>query len=187
MLELIKAKLRRRRRYASFFQGSSKTGTEFIVATKLLESMELATDVHYRNLRPVAPHHDPPDCVADDLDGKPVGIEVTELVTREAVEANTEEGPAKYWDWRPDEVTRLLDFRVRKKDDKAFNGGPYAERVLVVHSAEPILESGFVAEALADYILPCLRQLTSAYLVLKYEPALKRCPYFRLRRCDAKG
>jgi hypothetical protein len=180
VFDCIQKHLVRRRRYASFFQGSCKTGTELNVARCLLESMALTGESAYRNLRPVDRDQDPPDCLADDPDGQVVALEVTELVSPEAIKA-TKRGPPQYWDWRADEVRRLLDHRVEEKDKKAFKGGPYSQKLVLVHTAEPILDSQFVSDVLREHVAPRPRQLSGAYFVLRYEAGLKRCPYFRIR------
>jgi len=123
---------------------------------------------------------DPPDCAANNLDGQPVAIEVTELVSEAAVAMNeaARSGRAQFpaldrmviarWD----EMLFIahLDSVLTRKDQKTLIGGPYAEYVVLVHTDEPLLVRSTVEMWLSNRTFGPYHQITRAYFLFSYEP-----------------
>jgi len=126
MKEELLEKLRRVRKYASFFEWPDKKLKERSVVDNLLHSMQLEGVAEY--MTPIPSPHDPPDCIVSDHDGRPVAVEVTELVSAEAIRRN-QKGDDVYQDWKPNEVADEINSILLKKDGKVFHGGPYAKQI----------------------------------------------------------
>ena len=125
-------------------------------------------------MRPFNDPEVPPDCLADVADGGLVGIEVTELVDQDAVEHNEHaerEEDRVYRNWTPEEVCDEIDAIVRKKDCRAFGGGPYAKRVLVIATGELVIASpDFDLDRVRSKTPSITQQIDQAYLLLSYVP-----------------
>ena len=107
-----------------------------------------AEEKYFGPVRPPSPG-DPPDCVVSDRDGKPVAVEVTEFVSKKAIEKNwkIKRDPQKTWRdsiyrrWEPNEVIEEIERIIQKKDGKTFKGGPYAKKILLIFTDEDALIS----------------------------------------------
>lgn len=172
-------KLRRARKYASFFEWPDKKLKERSVVDYLLCSMELEGEAEYSE--PIPSPDDPPDCVVSDRDGRPVAVEVTELVSAEAIRRN-QQGDDVYRDWKRNEVTDEINSLLQKKDDKRFHGGPYAKKIVLIFSDEIILQAR--QEEYVDYLagqsFGPVEQIDEAYFLFSYD-GIDRCPYIKLR------
>jgi len=172
-------KLRRGRKYASFFEWPDRKLKERGVVDYLLRSMELGGEVEYSE--PIPSLDDPPDCVVSDRDGRLVAVEVTELVSAEAIRRN-QQGEDVYRDWKPNEVTDEINSLLQKKDDKRFHGEPYAKKVVLIFTDEIILQAR--KEEYVDYLagqsFGPVKQVDEAYLLFSYD-GIDRCPYIKLR------
>jgi len=169
------------REWNSFWFWRDKPVGETGVAREVLE----AAKVEVTDLRSL--DQDPPDCEAT-LDGQFSGIEVTELVHRPTLERSIKavrqrargEEPRKseaYFNWGRDDfvdaLQKLLDVKNSKPPARS-----YERYVLVIHTAEYLLESGTV-----EHFLQGARfntsLITRALLSLSYEPG-KGYPVFEL-------
>jgi hypothetical protein len=130
---------------------------------------------------------DPPDCEAT-LDGQFSGIEVTELVHRPTLERSIKavrqrsrgEEPRKpeaYFLWERDDLIAALQKMLDAKNSKKPRR-PYERYVLVIHTAEYLLDSEKVGRFLKGASFNT-SLITSAFLSLSYEPG-KGCPVFEL-------
>jgi len=177
---IIRDLMKHQRKYASDFEwfrnekGVKETG---IVRT-LLESLSRTSACEYRNLRHCKV--DPPDCLADTLDGSLIGFEVRELVDQETIELN-ERGNEVYREWTDSEVIGKLSTILEEKDRKNYVGGPYRKLILVVHTAEPDLEYQHLATFLRSHLFGQTKQLTEAYLLFPYDSPNKAYPYIQLK------
>jgi len=174
----IRSLVERQRAYASFRTGGTKEQIELDAVTDLIESMQARGMSRYQN--PRSRLEDPPDCAANNLDGQPVAIEVTELVSEAAVAMNeaARSGRAQFpaldrmviarWD----EMLFIahLDSVLTRKDQKTLIGGPYAEYVVLVHTDEPLLVRSTVEMWLSNRTFGPYHQITRAYFLFSYEP-----------------
>jgi hypothetical protein len=177
VFENLRNWLPRKRPYAGHFDAPTKARRERLVLNALLDSMEVAGEREFSNPRPS--NVDPPDCVVDDIRGGLVAVELTELVSGDAIRAN-KDGRAVYRDWMPNEVAAAVEDLLLKKDGKKYLGGPYSRLLIVVHTAEPVITCDVVVQALNGHVIRGLRQVTDAMVVMKYEGGVRRCPYLRL-------
>jgi len=171
--------LQDQRKYAHHFEWPDKQIKEKGVVQSLIEEMAKNGDFAWTDLR-IGPHpNKAPDCVARNLRGEAVGIEVTELVSGKAIEM-TKTGENVFYNWEPAEVVSEVQKRISRKDKVTYDGGPYAAHVLVIFTDEISLDH--------EVYLPVLGQATfsastisEAYFLFSYRPGVKGYPYIRLQ------
>ena len=171
------------RPYASLREGAKDTPEKrFIIeqsiVQELLSSMESGGESEYSGPILPPPFGDPPDCIVFDRSGRPAAVEVTEFVSRKAIEENLKikRDPEKTWqdrayrDWRPNEVITEINAIIRNKDGKTFKGGPYAKTVLVIHTDEEIFHSRRFeyAEFLQKQSFEPVEQIDEVYFLFPY-------------------
>lgn len=147
------------------------------VVKYLIGSMEMNGEKLYNSPAPYKP--DPPDCVARNKNGKSVGFEVTALVDPDEIRENVK-GNAVYRDWTAEEIIQEIQKRLDEKDKKIFNGGPYARKIVVLHTHNVVIEQE-LTEAIKSHFFEPLSQLQEAYVLLGYQPAIERYPYIKLK------
>lgn len=187
-VRLEKIRLAERRGYATHFEWPDKPLKELGIVKEWLRSMESRGEAAYSNPTPFS--DDPPDCVVFDRVGRKVAVEVTELVSRKAIEKNLkiERDPKKTWkdsiyrDWKPNDVIAEINRIIQEKDGKTFNGGPYAKKILVIHTDEFRLLID--REEVYERYLPSqsfgpVQHIDEAYLLFSYEPDVGY-PYIQL-------
>ena len=187
-LEKIRRSLQRG--YATHFEGPKDTPEERFIVEKfivqeLLRSMKSRDEEKYFD--PIRPPSsgDPPDCVVSDHDGNPVAVEVTEFVSRKAIEKNRkknwEEHAYRDWEppetikkinriirnWEPPEVIKEINRIIQKKDGKTFKGGPYAKKILLIFTDEDALISGCFeyAKLLSEQSFGPVKQIDEVYFL----------------------
>lgn len=136
----------RTRKYASFFEWPEKERKELGVVEELVSSLNVS-GLGLRNLRVQRP--DPPDCVCDDPNGKPVAIEVAEIVCEDAARLNAQ-GHTVYRAWRPGDLAEKINARLAEKDAKIFHGGPFASVAVCLFTDEPALTVDFAKRELSS-------------------------------------
>ena len=134
---------------------------------------------------------DPPDCIVFDRRCRPVAVEVTEFVSRKAIEEKFEDKERSrkmtqqdsiYRDWSLNEVVEKLNNIIRNKDGKTFKGGPYAKTILVIHTDEFRLlidREGVYERDLPSQSFGPVKQIDEAHLLFSYEPGVGS-PYIKL-------
>jgi hypothetical protein len=120
-----------------------------------------------------------PDCIVSDEDGEMIAVEVTELVCEEAIREN-QRGNRVYRDWQPTEVVSKLEERLKEKDRKEYHCGPYGKIVVLIYTNEPVICYYDYQTLLAPKQFTDLRQIAEAYLLLSYDPSVRRYPYIRI-------
>ena len=104
---------------------------------------------------------EPPDCLAE----MTIGVEVTELVSREAIEDKTRQPGAVLWNR---EAFRLrLDERVRAKDKPTEQ---VSKHVLLILTDEPALDEAALCEFLDAIRLERPDHLDDVYVMTFYVP-----------------
>lgn len=158
--------MKKSRKYASFFYWQDKQTKEFGIVEELLQSLS----VEGFTLRdPRIYEQDPPDCVCVDGTERLVAVEAVELVSQEAIERN-EKGEDVYCWWEPSDICAGVGKLLARKDAKSFNGGPYAEVAVLIHTDEPALIADAAREALEEVDFGPFIQLTRAFLMFSYKP-----------------
>src|SRR5690606_35040917 len=132
------------RKHASFFDWPDKRLKELGIVEELIEAVGAQG---YVLADPHTHEPDPPDCVCSDAAGNLVALEVVELVSQDAVERNARGENVYRW-WEPDDIRLAIESLLRRKDEKTFHGGPYADIAVVIHTDEPVLMADEVREAL---------------------------------------
>jgi hypothetical protein len=170
-----------KQRYAGFWEDKSKLTKEGGILQSFLDAREKVGLPPYRSCAACRP--DPPDFTAQTLNGAEVAIELTELVSEEAIGLNIAAGaarPAVYADWRPNELLSAIRDCVGKKDAKQWHGGPYAEKIIVIHTDEPVLSMQEHGPILASTSFPQPLQITTGFVLFSYDPRLGHCPLLQL-------
>jgi hypothetical protein len=170
------------RRISDYFGWPDKaTQEKFVVATAFASAGLDAREVESRG------NDDPPDCQAV-LDGKLVGIEVTEFVSQEAIEeykiSKTDWGGVS-WD-RAGFVNHLRALIERKDKPAQIKGGPYAEYFLIIHTDENMLARDVVAEYLEGFHAQTVL-LNRVLFLVSYDPRTCGCPVFELKVSKSAG
>ena len=177
---LLRDAARRDRGYASFFDWPDKTQKEVGVVLGLLQSLLHTEQKTYSGLRARGEGNDPPDCEAVDPSGRPIGIEVTELVDGLAIHEYKRGNTYVTAEWTSEKFRDQIGARVRAKDrPKHLKGGPYSAYWLVIHCDEPELSiervEGFLRGMRCETAL-----ITEAFLLMSYVPQRSCYPYFRI-------
>ena len=174
--ELIET-IKRQRKHANFFEWPQKEVKELDIVKLLFESMQKKGMCSYHD--PVSFKYDPPDCIAKDIDGNAIAIEVCELVDFKTVcDAEHNKETPKYWELS--EVIEQIEQIVSKKDQKTLNGGPYKQYVLLIFTAEPFIDSNEAINALSKYEFKKQKLIDEIYLLFSYDPWSKTYPYLKL-------
>jgi len=123
-------------------------------------------------LNPISSLNDPPDCVVLDQEGRKVAVEVTELVSSEAIKKNQGKKLEDriYRDWRPNEVVTKINDIIQNKDGKTFKGGPYAKKILLIFTDEDTLLSRRFeyARLLQEQSFGPVKQIDEVYFLFSY-------------------
>lgn len=175
--------LRRLRRYANYFEWPDKQRKELGVVEDLLKAMALRGETRFRlPKKGPSPNH-APDCVAVDLTGSLVAVEVCELVSEKAIRCNIRAKShldSVYCDWLPDQVAEELGKLLTRKDAVNYMGGPYSKIVVIIHSDEPVVLHSTCAGALGSRVYRSPNLINEAYFVFSYDPGFEYCPYVRV-------
>jgi hypothetical protein len=175
----LKQILQEKRKYASFFEWPDKQLKECGVVQSLLDSMENQGIFRLAALKPGPHPNNAPDCIAEDVSGGNVAIEVTEFVSRKAIEMN-QKGKNVYHDWKPDEVINEVKNIIAKKDNVKYVGGPYSKVILVIHSDEIALDHEAYSTVLSE---PSFETniIDEVIFLFSYRPQVKTYPYVELK------
>jgi len=102
VVEALRRNAERRRKHASFFDWGNKETKELAICTRLGD--HLVSNKELKNFR-VTVGDNPPDCVL--LSGQQrIAIEITELVDREAIDAQMRNEPDVGREWTPARLAR---------------------------------------------------------------------------------
>jgi len=168
----------RTRKYASFFEWPDKERKELGVVEELIAGLNASIGLGLSNLRVQRP--DPPDCVCDDSNGKPVAIEVAEVVCEDAARLNAQ-GQNVYRVWRPGDLAARIRTRLNEKDGKSFHGGPFASIAVCLFTDESTLTVDFAKRELSLVMFGPYKQVGTAYLLFSYDQGSKNYPFLPLR------
>src|SRR6266702_1881819 len=169
---------RGRRKYVNFYEWPDKQDKEREVVECLLEGMEKNGEICFFDLRPGPSPNQAPDCVVDDEAGKTVAIEVTEFVSRKAIEMN-QTGKEVYRNWKPEEVIDEIQRIITRKDCVTYCGGPYSKTILIIHTDEIVLDHELYSAILSEASFK-VQKVDEAYLLFSYRPQTETCPFVKL-------
>jgi hypothetical protein len=164
-------------RYAGFFQSPRKDWTELSVVEELIISLKREG---FESLRdPVVCSPDPPDVICFDSSGGRVAVEVVEAVSQEAVAQNARGHKVIKW-WEDPEFAAHVSGLVLAKDAKAFHDGPFARKIVCVHTDEPVVMPDELRVAISGLPPLQLNQIDAAYVLFSYDPHTQSYPVLRI-------
>jgi len=185
IVQLIRKARLESRGYASFFGWSiDRDQEELGVAKALAESLQLDGKLFFHDLKLRGRGNDPPDLEALSLSGERLAFELTELVDGAAIQAYK---AGKVHDWATWDRKKFIDLVSSLLAEKAkrfskLKGSPYpGGYVIVIFTDEPELTNQAVGNYLQGHTFSNAPDVSGSYLVLSYDPALGRCPYFILK------
>jgi len=172
----------RARGYADFFEfAPDRDIAEVGAVESLAESLASGGTALFTGLQSRGRGNDPPDCEALDAAAQRMAIEVTELVSADAIRASKAKGTPYWQEWdKPTFLSRLTD-RMLAKDARypKLKGGPYpGGYFVVVHTDEALLSPEFVRAALEGHEFR-VQHISRAFVLLSYRAGTY--PYFELR------
>lgn len=181
--EILEA-FRRNRGYAGFFEWSpDRDLAEYGAVESLGKSLAAHGALFFHDLAIRGRPNDPPDLEAVDDKGQRIGIEVTELVDRKAIQAYIEGRTSEAAEWARNDFLISLHSLLRTKNNRfpKLKGAPYpGGYVVVVFTDETFLPRPTVAQHLVGHTFSQLRDIDRAFLLLSYDPSIKGYPYFEL-------
>jgi hypothetical protein len=176
--------MKKARGYANYFGwAANRDLEEWGVMQCLRESLESQGQPFcYLNLTIRGRPNDPPDFEARDADGRRVAVEVTELVSEEAIRAHKTGSVYDFAVWDRGALVSNLTRTIARKDgkypqlkDPPYDGG----YELVVFTDEPMLSRESVEKFLSGHVFEATH-LSRVMLLLGYDPGVQRCPLYKL-------
>ena len=179
-IETVKANVRAHAGYFSWL--TDRDVEELGVVQSLHDSLAQYGESFFHSYQLRGRGSDPPDCEAISNSGGRVGLEVTELVDSNSVEA-AKVGRSIPWNAFSQETLRhILIERIAKKDDALqVKGGPYDKYILVVYCDEPRVLDYHLIEYVRSEHFPKTKLIDRAFLLFSYNPREKCCPYIELK------
>jgi len=187
IVNLMRQALERSRGYASYWEWKLDKRQPELHAAQVLGRF-LFPDIEHSVSTIV---NDPPDAVIK-LGSRRYGIEVTEIVERQAIERAAGRKslgfPVEYdWgDWNRDRLFLALSNGILAKDQKlAKSAHHYEELLLVFVTDEPMIYPELVTSVLETLPMET-RYIDRAFVILSYHPAADpsmfpdRCPIFEI-------
>jgi hypothetical protein len=166
-LNYLRVMVAKKRKKNGFWVWPDRPVEERGIATEILSQagMDIA------DMRSRARGEDPPDCEAT-LDGHASGVEVTELIDRPSLERNLRQlDSPEYFNWDKPTFLAALQKRIDAKD-RAWKGGRYERRVLVIHTDEFELNRDTVSHFLEEARFRAIH-ITDAFLGLSYHSSVE--------------
>jgi len=177
---LLLEEVEKRRGYADHFDWPEKNLKEWGIVQTFKEEIErdggplIASCLQH----PGGHEHLAPDYQLTTHGGEVWGVEITELVNRQAIE-RTKRGQDVFALWPDDELQAKFRELVAKKDQPAkVSGGPYHRYVLLVHVDECMLPAERISAVLATTTLET-RLIDEIYILLSYDPGTQRYPLLK--------
>lgn len=161
--------------YAGVFNAETdeeKTIVELSTAAEWVRSVEAEFGIRARELK--SNSMDPPDCFVK-VDGLQLGVELVQMVESDHKRrATQDENPncgELFLDmqWSKDRLVSKLEQLIVKKG-VAYSKRSICVDVLLIHTAEPWLDSTQAEEWLADIQIKKHPSINSAFLLFEYEP-----------------
>lgn len=186
VVRLMREARKRDRGYASFFGWQIDRDLEELGALRALaDSLEAHNALFFDQIRIRGRGSDPPDLEALDAERRRVAFELTELVDGSAIKSYKAGNKYDWAEWTREKFLEATGRLLAAKADKlpVLKDGPYpGGYVVVIFSDEPELRHSVVEKFLEGHAFTGLAGIDRAFLVLSYDPALERCPYFDLKK-----
>ena len=164
--------LKKRRKYANFFEAPTKKFKELSVSEEWLITYGVEHCFDEKSL--VASNDQWPDCEVKMYSGELCGIEVTELVDQECIERN-EKNHDVYRFWNDNEIIEAIERRLNDKNTKS-HGGKYQKLIVLIHTDEIEITCDRGNKAILAHTFSGFKNIDEAYLVYSYEPSYQQYP-----------
>lgn len=177
--KILRESVARARGYADFFDWPDKSVKEGGIANTFVEELQRsgASTISCGKQHPGGPNHAPDFQITAD-NGETWGVEITELVSQDAIEA-TKRGSSVFAGWSDAQLIAQFDAIIAKKDDPLkVKGGPYDRYILLVHVDEPILAQERLETVLGGRSFRT-RLIDELYVLMSYQPSNQCCPLLR--------
>jgi len=177
-------------RYTNYFGWPlNRDDGELSVVNHLVKSLELDNKNYLTEIKSRGRHNDPPDCEAKNESGKRVAIEVTELVDEDTIKAYKAGIKYNWANWNKSKFISSIESLLSRKDPKYHKliEPPYpGGYVLIIFTDEPDLNRHKIQQFLDNHIFNVTKNISQAFLLVSYDPSIKRCPYFELKLNDSE-
>jgi hypothetical protein len=183
--KILRESASRARGYADFFDWPDKSVKEWGIAETFVEELQRSGGPTIRcgKQHPGGPNHAPDFQITTDS-GETCGVEITELVSQQAIEA-TKRGSSVFADWSDAELTVRFEELVAKKDrSENVKGGPYDRFVLLVPVDEVMLSRKQLECVLGSRSFPT-HLIDEIYVLMSYDPREQCCPLLRFNTTKA--
>jgi len=164
--------LKKRRKYANFFEAPSKEFKELTVSEEWLSTYGVEQGYDGKTL--VVCNEQWPDCEVKMDSGELCGIEVTELVDQECIERN-EQNQEVVRLWNDNEIIEAIERRLKDKNTKS-HGGKYQKLIVLIHTDDIDIIFDRGNKVLQAHTFSGLKNINEAYLVHSYEPSYQKYP-----------
>jgi hypothetical protein len=176
VVQLMRDNLEKSRGYSSYWEWAlDPSRVEMQAADVLTNFLAQKGELMTRTISLYRP--DPPDVLLTTKDGSHVGIEVTELVSEEAIKRYLRAQrmgmaiPYDWAEWTPDSIAIALSQRVIKKDSKLKKAnGQFSQLLLAIITDEPIIDEAIANKAIMLWPPLLVEHLDRAFLILSYQP-----------------
>lgn len=181
---ILARRAKTRRQHAGYFEWDDQEQEERGVVIEFAKALKAAGQPAFSSLWSYKP--DPPDCVANGEDGQKIAFEVSEFVSEEAIR-RTASGERVLAHWNDGQFLRHVARILQRKDQKAFNGGPYSRIILLIYTDEDIAPET-VARLFSEHLFDKPRHITESYLIRSPLPKIPPpggmieafCPFWKL-------
>ena len=174
-----------RREHASFFDAPRKyrATKELSIGMHLFQYLEGQEGDRYFDDFDNA--EDPPDISAISSDGQKIGVEITELVSNEAIQAQIRgDRAAQVADmvkWPNERIIESIQERIDSKNDVSPDiKAKYQRFILLLHTDEFSLTYTNVEQAINGKVWGNTENLDEGYLLFSYDPFTKSYPVLKL-------
>jgi len=183
--------MKRRRTYASYWEFSDESARDKGIVARFVSSVGADVISIAPGTLHARGHDDPPDCEALATDGARVAFELSEIVDADAVRMHTQRRGLHFREFTQSEFRTLLNARLEAKvrEEGELKGGPYARRILLLHTDEGMLYPAFCEEALELRPLLHFAPWTDVFLIFPPPPHFdgtttshpRLCPVIRIQ------
>lgn len=166
------------RKHANFFEFWKKPVKETGIFEEFITKLEEHLGVPIKSWK--LADNDPPDIVAELENGQTIGVELTELVNKDAIDAQIHK-PEAYsgiaLNFGADEALIKINSIIDSKSDKLRNVvSMYDQLILLIHTDEIMLTSATFVKSMQNHKLHSSNVFNSVHLMFSYEPASKSYP-----------
>lgn len=179
-MEFLKKTMRKKSRYAGYWEELDKRDKEVAVVEDLLIAIYEREGRDWIKSKSIeSSDNDPPDVIGITKVGARVAFEVTELVEESKIIENTR-AQSKRKNWQTEEIISRLQSIIAEKGFRDYGRKSFGLVILVIHTAEKgIMPDRFGPAIIAHKFVRC-GQIDEAYLIFKPRPMSTACSYFRL-------